>query len=254
MMKVASRLMFGLALVTAPVSAQSPRPIELTTHDGVQIPAMELADVEPEAPYVLLFHQGGASGWAEYAPIAPRLVELGYRVLTIDQRRGGDLFGGTNPVAARFDEEATSYCDAMPELEAALDYARTSNPTQKAIVWGSSYSAALVIQLSARRPDDVAGVLSFSPASGDSMDSCRPESWAESLTVPLLAVRPASEMEYAWIAEQLASFEGMGHRTYVADPGRHGSSTLVEERVEADTEAAWSVVIDFLGSLETDAR
>jgi alpha-beta hydrolase superfamily lysophospholipase len=229
---------------------ETARRLVLTTSDGIEIPALEYrTDATGGQPFVLLFHQGGASGPAEYATIAPRLHRMGYDVLVIDQRRGGDLFGGTNSVAVRFDQETTSYCEALPELEAALDYARRTDPARRVILWGSSYSAALVVQLAARRAEDVAGVLAFSPASGDSMDGCRPESFLDAVRAPVLAVRPSSEMAYGWIAEQLELFEDHGHATLVTDPGRHGSSTLVEERVGASTEEAWSVVGDFLSSL-----
>ena len=239
----------GFWLSTVACDAQEGRRLELTTSDGVTVPALELAAASGPGPFILLFHQGGASGWAEYAPIAPRLNEMGYRVLIIDQRRGGDLFGGTNSVAANFDADVTSYCDALPELEAALDYARATDPMRKAILWGSSYSAALAIQLAARRSGDVAAVLAFSPASGEPMAGCQPEPWAETLNIPLLVVRPSSEMEHAWIAQQLTLFERLGHSSFVAEPGRHGSSALVEERVGDDTTETWRAVTAFLASL-----
>ena len=195
---------------------------------------------------MLLFHQGGASGWAEYAPIVPALTSRGFRVATIDQRRGGDLFDAANAVAERFDPETTSYCDAAPDLEAALDWAVDRTGDDGVVLWGSSYSAALVIRLAAERPDDVAGVLAFSPASGDPMEGCRPEAVLDRIDVPLLVLRPESEMEHAWIGEQLEIFDAAGADTYVARPGRHGSSMLVEQRVGASTEGVWGVVQAFL--------
>jgi alpha-beta hydrolase superfamily lysophospholipase len=240
----------ALALGASALAGQAPPAFELTTSDGVRIPATALRSEETVGrPWVLLFHQDGASGLAEYATIAPRLHAMGLNVLLVDQRRGGDLFGGSNAVAAAFDANETSYCDARRELDAALDYARRRDPGQRAILWGSSYSAALVIRLAAERGADVGGVLAFSPASGEPMDGCRPEPVAAQVTVPLLVVRPASELEHGWIAEQLALFEGAGHRTLVVEPGRHGSSTLVPERVGSDTSEAWAVVEAFLRSL-----
>jgi hypothetical protein len=41
--------------------------------------------------------------------------------------------------------------------------------------------------------------------------------------------------------------------TLVADPGTHGSSTLVPERVGGDTEVTWTAVLAFLHGLEPDA-
>lgn len=249
----------GLVLVAlllpggaASISAQDSEHT-LTTRDGVEIPAWEFrAADDRERPYVLLFHQGGASGLGEYAPITPRLVTLGYHVLVIDQRRGGTLFDVENAVAPHFDPETTSYCDPYPELEAALDFARSRAPGQRAIVWGSSYSAALVIQLGARRPDDVAGVLAFSPATGEPMAGCEPEPWAERLTRPLFAARPASEAAIPEIGEQLERLASLGAVTAIADPGRHGSSMLVEERVGASTSDVWLRVEAFLSDLVTD--
>ena len=248
-------LTWGLG-AAAPAVAQgisTPTAPRLTTAEGGQVPARKWPTGEADRAWVLVFHQGATSGPAEYGPIAPRVHALGFDVLVIDQRRGGDLFGGANDVAARFDAERTSYCDALPELEAALDHARSAAPGRRAILWGSSYSAALVVQLAARRAEDVAGVLAFSPASGESMDGCRPEAYLDRVEAPILAVRPASEMAHEWIAEQLERFRAVGHRTLVTDPGRHGSSTLVEERVGAATDDAWAVVGEFLAGLTTDS-
>lgn len=228
------------------LSAQTWSVDTLSTSDGNTIPLYEYADDGGSGPIVLLFHQGGASGRAEYRTIAPALAARGYRVATIDQRRGGDLFDGTNPVAARFDAETTSYCDVAPDLDAALDWAVAEASGAGVVLWGSSYSAALAILLSARRPDVAAAVLAFSPASGEPMDGCRPEAVAADLAVPWLVLRPGNEMEHEWIADQLEAFAAFGAETHIARPGRHGSSMLVEERVGASTDATWSVVMSFL--------
>jgi hypothetical protein len=41
-------------------------------------------------------------------------------------------------------------------------------------------------------------------------------------------------------------FRNQGHQVFVADPGEHGSSMLVEERVGASIEATWEKVREFL--------
>ncbi|MEM7416691.1 MAG: alpha/beta hydrolase [Gemmatimonadota bacterium] len=226
---------------------------DLTTSDGVTIPAWLYTTPETEAaPLVVLFHQGGSSGRAEYAPIVPRLRELGYAALVIDQRRGGELFEAQNEVAVRFDPETTSYCDPLPDLEAALEFARRLRPEQRVVLWGSSYSAALVVQLGVRRAADVAGVLAFSPASGEPMAGCEPEPWAARLERPLFAARPANEVAIPEIQEQLDELAALGAVTWVADPGRHGSSMLVEERVGASTGPTWAAVEAFLSALSFD--
>lgn len=201
----------------------------------------------PAQGVILAFHQGGASGRAEYGPIAPRLNALGYDVLTIDQRAGGDLFGGENRAVAERGE--SSYCEAAPDLAGTLRFARESHPEAPIILWGSSYSGALVLRLAAADPDGIVGVLAFSPASGGPMVDCRGEDVSGEIQVPMLALRPRSEMEIPSSAAQFEQFREQGHTTFVAEPGAHGSSMLVAERVEAPVDETWEAVIAFLRGL-----
>jgi pimeloyl-ACP methyl ester carboxylesterase len=48
-------------------------------------------------------------------------------------------------------------------MEEALAWARSSGNNGKVLLWGSSYSAALVLVLAAEHHDEVGGVLGFSP-------------------------------------------------------------------------------------------
>ncbi|MDA0684004.1 MAG: alpha/beta hydrolase [Bacteroidetes bacterium] len=239
-----------LLLVLQSVRAQEAvRSIELETEDGITI----YGDLyEPEnaehPPLILAFHQGGGDGRGEYGPIIPRLLRAGYAVLSIDQRRGGNVFQGTNrTVAGLPDGIEYSYCDAYPDLKATLDYARTLG-FGRIIAWGSSYSAALVIKLAAEFPSDIERVLAFSPASGDPMAGCEPREPASRLTLPALMVRPEKEAELEWVAADLDAFRNMGHEVYISPGGSHGSSILVEARTGASTEEAWDRVLSFLGS------
>ena len=129
---------FVVAAGAAPAGAQEATRHTLVTADGVEFPAWEYRAGTVEAPYLLLFHQGGSSGRAEYESILPRLARLGYHAVVIDQRRGGELFDAQNSVSPDFDPESTSYCDAYPELDATLDFARRRSPDTPTIVWGSS--------------------------------------------------------------------------------------------------------------------
>ena len=198
---------------------------------------------------ILAFHQGGASGEAEYAPIAPALNAAGFTVLAVDQRAGGELFGGTNRTAAARGDDP-GYCDAMPDLEGALAYARAERPGEPLVLWGSSYSAALVLRLAGAEPEGVAGVLAFSPASGGPLAACRGEEVSGAIDAPVLILRPAGEMERPSAVEQAETFRRQGHRVFVADPGTHGSSMLVEERVGGPTAGTWQVVMAFLEALD----
>jgi pimeloyl-ACP methyl ester carboxylesterase len=199
-----------------------------------------------DGPLVLLFHQARADARGEYSAIIPRLQASGYTVLAVDQRSGGDLFGGPNRTA----EEAGSdygYCEAYADLEAALAWARGSGASGIA-AWGSSYSAALVIRLAADYPDDVAAVLAFSPASGGPMAECAAGEVLDDLTTPALVFRPEREMDVPSVSRQAAAFEAAGIRVYVAAGGVHGSSMLDPSRAEGGVEATWEVVLDFLAA------
>jgi len=239
-----------LLLVIQTVRAQeASRSFELETEDRITI----YGDLyEPEniehPPLILAFHQGGGDGRGEYAPIIPRLLQAGYAVMSIDQRRGGEVFQGTNRTVAGLSDGAEyTYCDAYPDLKATLDYARTQG-FGKLIAWGSSYSAALVIKLAAEFPNDIARVLAFSPASGDPMAGCEPRDPASRLTLPALIVRPEKEAELEWVSADLDAFRNMGHEVYVSPGGSHGSSVLVEARTGAPAEEAWARVLSFLGA------
>lgn len=224
----------------------------LVASDGVRVHTIwyRSADTMGE-PVIVLFHQGGASGLAEYAPLVPRLRAERFNLVIVDQRRGGGRFGGTNRTASAVDPDRTSYCDVLPDLEVALAFARQLEPGSRAVLWGSSYSAALVFQLAVAHPDDVLALLAFSPASGDPMEGCRPELFSERVRAPSLVLRPESELELGWVTEQMKTFRNQGHRTHVASPGAHGSSMLVPERVNGSVDATWEIVLDFLRSLDS---
>ena len=222
--------------------------INYYTSDSVQIFG-DLYIKDRSAKTIVLFHQAGANARGEYEPIIPELSNLGLNILAVDQRTGGQIFGSCNRTMAQIPLNRYGYCDAYPEMEGALSYLGTNGFTEGKIVWGSSYSAALVIKLAAEHSDEVAGVLAFSPASGEPMEGCRPEQYFATLKVPLLVLRPENEMEYESVKLQFDSAKHTGHQTYVAVGGKHGSSMLVESRTGSSTEKTWKIVSEFLKSL-----
>jgi len=222
--------------------------ISFTTDDDVTVygEVYKAADTAMSAPLILLFHQGGGDTRGEYSPLVSRLMDQGYNLLAIDQRRGGDRFGGVNRTLAGVGDTEYTYCDVYPDLEGALVFAGNYGFTGKTAVWGSSYSAALVFKLGVDHADEIDAVLAFSAASGEPMEGCKPEPYSEKITVPVLALRPIREMEVPYVPGQMKIFQEHGHQTYIADPGVHGSSMLNETRVGSSTEATWTVVLDFL--------
>ena len=236
-----------LVLCSAAVARGEVETIRFKATDGVQLNGYLYREgVGQGAPLVLLFHQAGGDGRGEYSAIAQRLNDAGYAALAIDQRVGGDRFGSVNQTVGLLGESTYGYCDAYPDLVATLDYAIEEDLGGPIAIWGSSYSAALVLQLAANRPDDVAGVLAFSPASGEPLARCLPGAFIDKLRIPTLALRPITEMQRESTAAQLMRFEELGHKTYVADPGTHGSSMLIAERAGGSTDQTWDVVLGFL--------
>lgn len=237
----------ALTLTATSFAYGMPSAITFETFDGVTIHGdLYEADAPKDAPIILLFHQGASNARGEYGDfIAPKLVEAGYHVLAIDQRNGGDTYGFSNRTASAIEDNQYSYCDALPDLDGAVTFAREQGYTGKLAAWGSSYSAALVFHLAANRPDDVDAVLAFSPASGGPVLGCQPEDAIDAVKAPMFAARPAIEMRRPTVQAQSNLF--IDHDVYfmVAPRGVHGSSMLHPERAEM-TEMMWGGVLAWL--------
>lgn len=215
-------------------------PLVLKAADGVAIHGALYAAPNPKA-IILLFHQAG-SGKGEYATIAPRLNALGYTALAIDQRSGGDLFGVNE--TARGVGDQPSYLDAKVDLQAALDWAKPQG--KPIILWGSSYSSALVFLVAAENPGAVTALLSFSP--GEYLgqpDLVRRN--AAKLAVPVFVTSARDAGEIAAAKAIGDAIPGTGKVQAVpAIAGIHGSSTLIAARNPAGAEDNWRVVEAFL--------
>ncbi len=227
--------------------------ISFYTPDSIKIFG-DLYELDKKGKTILLFHQGGSNARGEYAPIIPILIEKGYNILAIDQRVGGQYYGNYNRTLANIPTnvfgDGYGYCDAYNNLESALNFIIDSGFSGDKIIWGSSYSASLSIQLANNRQSDINGVLAFSPASGGSMKDCLPDKYFETLKRPLIILRPPNEMENENSKLQFDLAHKYNHQTYVPKNGVHGSSMLVEERVGREVEDTWTVVLSFLKNIE----
>ena len=200
------------------------------------------------APAILLFHQGGGSAQGEYRNIIPRLLREGYNVIAADIRGGGDRFGAPNRVGTA-GGDTFHYCDALAEVDAGVNLARVQGFTGPLVLWGSSYSAALVLQVGARRAADVRAVLAFSPASGEPMTGCEPAlyvGWLTRAGVPALVLRPRVELDDSGRVARLEAMRRDGATVFIAERGVHGSSMLDAERTRTGTEPQWDAVLGFL--------
>lgn len=227
------------------LQADQAREVRFSAADGLTIHG-DLYEVDKARPVILLFHQGGSNARGEYTPIIPELLAASYNILAIDQRQGGQRYGYFNRTVARNAFQDFSYCDAYPDLIAALDFVVESGFTGQKILWGSSYSAALAIRLAHERPGQIAGVMAFSPASGTAMEGCQPNDLFQNLRVPLLLLRPALERDREIVQRQFELAQKYNHQVYTAANGVHGSSLLVAHRTEGTVEPQWKVVRSFL--------
>ncbi len=248
--KKALRVPFQLLLITIglALSVNAREQITLTASDGVKVYADFYPAGSNSQPYILLFHQAG-SNRAEYAPIAPRLVKLGFNCLAIDQRSGGDLWGQQNETVRHVGHNG-EYLDVLKDMEAALAWARSSGNNGKVLVWGSSYSAALVFVLAAEHHDEVAGVLGFSP--GEYLDSPNAvHEAAAKVTVPIF-VSSANDHDEIAAANSILAFAPAQKKTQFVPrvAGVHGSSTLREDKNRAGESENWRAAEEFLAGFE----
>jgi alpha-beta hydrolase superfamily lysophospholipase len=140
----------------------SPEGVMFHAADGLPVSA-DLHSVPNSRAFLVLchrshFHRG------EYVEIAPRLAQLGYDCLAIDQRSGMNVLGRANETCSRAKERklATGYVAARPDIEAAVRYTRDRSRGRPIVLVGSSYSASLSLVIaSAETP--LRAVAAFSP-------------------------------------------------------------------------------------------
>lgn len=249
--RVALCAVSGVLLVTTSAAAQPAEIVHLALSDSLAITGdLFRTDAPADAPAILLFHQGGGDARGEYAPIIPRLLDQGFHVLSTDVRGGGDRFGDGHRAAPT--QPGFDYCIAYPEVEAALSLARANGLTGPLILWGSSYTATLVVQVAARRTADVRAVLAFSPAGGAPLAGCQADVYAPWLAragVPLFITRSSEELSNPPTRERFDRLIEHGARSFVAEGSGHGSSLLVASRFAGDVAPLWSAVLEFLGDV-----
>ncbi|MGC1106216.1 MAG: alpha/beta fold hydrolase [Candidatus Acidiferrales bacterium] len=249
---VALLIEVGLAIFLASQTARAQQAVQFKAADGVTIYGAYYAANSPSQPMILLFHQA-ASNHFEYAGIAPKLVEAGFSCLAIDQRWGGAMWGHTNETVkklGRAETAAGKVEDLEADLDAALAWARAREPHRKVILWGSSYSASLVFVVAAKHPDEVAGVLAFSP--GEYFEA-QPTLVRDAATKVRVPVFITSENDADALTDATRIFDAVASSDKVHYKGKfavHGSSTLRMDRNPKGAAANWQAVMKFLKQFE----
>jgi len=233
-----------MTTLTLPIQALATDPVTLTAADGVKVFGDYWPTSDPRAPLILAFHQAG-SNRAEYEQIAARLNKSGFSVLTVDQRSGGAGFGGRNRTVTVLGRSA-SYDEALLDLEAALAWGGARAKGAPVLVWGSSYSAALVFLLAAKHPGEISGLLAFSPGEYLSKpDEVRTA--AKKVRVPVFVDQAMDAEEVEQSRKILRATASTDKTQFVATRGGvHGSATLRADRNAAGLEENWGAVLQFL--------
>jgi dienelactone hydrolase len=240
-------LMVVLIGLAAPGFAAAAEIVSFVARDRVTVFADYYLAASKAKPLVLLFHQAG-SNRGEYATIAPVLVGLGFNALAVDPRAGGNSWGRANETVQHLGHSA-GFTAALADLEAAVQWARASGHTGKLIVWGSSYSAALVFLLAAEHQDEIAAILAFSP--GEYLGGTdRVRHAASQISMPIFVASAKQGDEIAAARMILDAAPAAVKTQFVPrSAGIHGSSTLRADRNPAGAEENWNAVKDFLGKL-----
>lgn len=251
-----TRFLIALSLITTGCEAQTQnaanavpvaeamvepvaRDVSITTSDGIKLSGTHYQGDSPPNALILQFHQAG-SNKAEYTKIAPKLVNAGYAVLAIDQRSGGKNFGATNQTVDALGK-STAYLEAKPDLEAAIAWAETKK--LPIIIWGSSYSAALVYLIAAENPDKVKAALVFS--GGNYLGGDRVTKAARAVTIPIFATSAKDEVA---VMKPILESTKSAQKVFFTPggPGVHGSSILNPDKNPGGAAEAMTAVLAFL--------
>ncbi len=156
-------IIFFLLIFPFLTEAGNFKTIHFSSKDDLTITADLYLVHKNNAPFIILFHRAGWSR-GEYREIAPKLNDLGFNCMAIDQRSGNKINGIINETAqlAKERKKRTTYLDALQDLSASMLYVKKM-AKGKIIIWGSSYSASLVLIEANQHTETVAGVVSFAP-------------------------------------------------------------------------------------------
>ena len=220
--------------------------IAFKASDGINITADLYMVHEASAPFIILYHQAGYSR-GEYRSIAPQLNAMGFNCLAVDQRSGDKVNGVINKthieaVAKNF---PTEYLDAIPDIEAAYLYVKYSIKPDKIILWGSSYSSAILFYMGSEHHKNLSGILCFAPGNYFKINNKELKTFAAKITCPVFVTSAKSEYKN-W----KSIYDGIkSEKSYFLPEteGKHGSKALWSDNPSHQT--YWTAVTKFLKSL-----
>ncbi len=231
--------------------AQEIQTITFSSKDGLELTADLYMPNDKAAPFIILFHQARWSR-GEYKELAPRLTTLGFNCLAVDLRSGGEVNGVKNQsfINAQKAMKPTAYIDAYQDIEATVAYVSDFYAEGKIILWGSSYSSALVLKYSGDHINKIDAVMSFSPGEYFASQG-KSKTWitesAAKITQPVFITSARGEKSsWSGIFAAIPSEHKVNFMPTTA--GNHGSRALWPKF--GDSVFYWEAVEKFLDSLK----
>lgn len=220
--------------------------ITFKASDGISITADVYMAHESSAPFIILYHQARYSR-GEYRSIAPQLNAMGFNCMAVDQRSGDKVNGVINEThkVAFAAKLPTEYLDAIPDVEAAYLYVKYSIKPDKIILWGSSYSAAILFYMGSEHHKNLSGILCFAPGDYFKINNKELKTYAAKITCPVFVTSAKNEYKnWKGIYDQVKS-----EKSYFLPEteGKHGSKALWKDN--PSHQAYWTAVTKFLKSL-----
>jgi len=218
--------------------------LEIPSEDGIQLKANYYKIEANDKPLILLFHQAGYSR-GEYVETGPKLNELGFSSLAIDQRSGSKVNGVMNDAAkdAKGKGLETDFPSAYPDLEATLKYVKENDYAPNGvIVLGSSYSSSLIFILASQHTQYIKGLAAFSPGEYFKYEGKEIADFAKQVTCPVFITSAKNEKKsWSTIYENVESKK----QFFLPETsGHHGSKALWAER--KGNEKYWASLKAFL--------
>ena len=220
--------------------------ITFKASDGVSVTADLYMAHKASAPFIILYHQAGYSR-GEYRSIAPQLNAMGFNCLAVDQRSGDKVNGVINEThkGAVASKLPTEYLDAIPDMEAAYLYVKYSIKPEKIILWGSSYSSAILFYMGSVHHKNLSGILCFAPGNYFKINNKELKTFAARITCPVFVTSAKSEYKnWKGMYEEVRS-----EKSYFLpeSEGKHGSKALWSDN--PSHQAYWTAVTKFLKTL-----
>lgn len=221
--------------------------IQFNSGDGIRVTADLYMSESADAPFIILFHQAAYSR-GEYREIAPRLNALGYNCMAVDQRSGKEVAGIQNLTHKMAVENnlPTEYLDALTDIEAAYVYVKHGIKPGKLILWGSSYSAALMFYMGSEHHKNIAGILAFAPGEYFKINGKEIKTFASKVTAPVFVTSAKNEYpkwKSIYDAVQSEKFSYLPE-----NEGKHGSKALWKNN--PGHEMYWDAVERFLAKIK----